>query len=46
LKGGELANLCPSTIGEAELIVDEALCQIGNETKLTFAFLCHCGLKQ
>ena len=45
LKGGELANLCPDTIGAAEDIVDQALCRIGNETTLAFAFLRHCGLK-
>ena len=44
LKGGELANLCPDTIGEAEVVVDEGLCRIGNETRLAFAFLRHCGL--
>jgi hypothetical protein len=45
LKGTELANLCPDTIGEAAEIVDEGLCRIGNETQLAFAFLRHCGLK-
>jgi hypothetical protein len=44
LKGGELANLCLDTIGEAEEIVDQGLCRIGNETTLAFAFLRHCGL--
>jgi transposase len=44
LKGGELANLCPDTIGEAEEIVDQGLWRIGNETRLAFAFLRHCGL--
>jgi hypothetical protein len=44
LKNGELANLCPDTIGEAEEIVDEALCRIGNDTRLAFSFLRHCGL--
>ncbi len=44
LKGGELANLCLDTIGEAEDIVDQGLCRIGNETRLAFAFLRHCGL--
>ena len=43
LKGGELANLCLDTIGEAEEIVDQGLCRIGNETTLAFAFLRHCG---
>jgi putative transposase len=45
LKGTELANLCPDTIGEAAGIVDEGLCRIANETRLAFAFLRHCGLK-
>ncbi len=44
LKNGELANLCPDTIGEAEEIVDEGLCRIGNDTRLAFSFLRHCGL--
>jgi hypothetical protein len=44
IQGGELANLCPDTIGEAEDTVDQALCRIGNETRLAFAFLRHCGL--
>jgi putative transposase len=44
LKGGELANLCLDTIGEAEEIVDQGLCRIGSETRLGFAFLRHCGL--
>jgi putative transposase len=44
LKGTELANLCLDTIGEAEEIVDQGLCRIGNETRLAFAFLRHCGL--
>lgn len=34
LKGSELANLCLDTIGEAEDIVDQGLCCIGNETKV------------
>jgi putative transposase len=44
LKDGELANLCPDTIDEAEVIVDQGLCRIGNETTLAFGFLRHCGL--
>jgi hypothetical protein len=31
------------TIGEAEEIIDQGLCRIGNET--AFAFLRHCGLR-
>ena len=45
LKGGELANLCPDTIDEAEEIVDQGLCRIGNDTRLAFSFLRHCGLE-
>jgi putative transposase len=45
LKGGELANLCLDTIGEAEEIVDQGLCRIGKDTRLAFAFLRHCGLE-
>jgi transposase len=43
LKGGELANLCLDTVGGAGEIVDQGLCRIGSETRLAFAFLCHCG---
>ena len=45
LKGGELANLCLDTIDEAEEIVDQGLCRIGNDTRLAFSFLRHCGLE-
>ena len=45
LKGGELANPCLDTIGEVEEIVGQGLCRIGNETRLAFAFLRHCGLE-
>jgi len=45
LKGSELANLCLDTIAEAEEIADEGLCRIGNDTRLAFAFLRHCGLQ-
>jgi transposase len=48
LKGGELANLCLDTLDtldEAEEIVDQGLCRIGNETRLAFGFLRHCGLR-
>jgi hypothetical protein len=44
LKGGELANLCPDAIGEAEEIVDEGLSRIGNDTTLAISFLRHCRL--
>jgi hypothetical protein len=44
LKGGELANLCLDTIGEAEEIVDQGLRRIGDDTRLAFSFLRHCGL--
>jgi hypothetical protein len=42
---GELANLCLDTIGEAQEIVDERLCRIGNDTRLAFSFLRYCGLR-
>jgi len=45
LMGTELTNLCPDTIGEAAEIVDQGLTRIGNETRLAFSFLRHCGLK-
>lgn len=45
LKGTELANLCPDTIDEAAVVVDQGLCRIGNESSLCFAFLRHCGLR-
>ena len=45
LKGGELANLCLDTLDEAEEIVGQGLCRIGNETTLAFGFLRHCGLR-
>ena len=45
LKGTELVNLCPDTIGEAAEIVDKGLCRIGHEVQLCFAFLRHCGLR-
>ncbi len=44
LKGTDLANLRLDTIGEAEEIVDRGLSRIGNETRLAFASLRHCGL--
>jgi hypothetical protein len=37
-------HLCLDTITEAEEIVDQGLCPIGNETRLAFAFLRHFGL--
>jgi len=45
LKGTELANLFPDTIGEAAEIVDHGLTRIGNETRLASSFLHHCGLR-
>ena len=45
LKGTELANLCPDTIGEAAEVADKGLSRIGSETRLCFAFLRHCGLR-
>jgi hypothetical protein len=44
LKGGELANRCLETLGEAEEIVDQGLSRIGHDTRLAFSFLRHCGL--
>jgi hypothetical protein len=35
---------CLDTIGEAEEIADEGLSRIGNDTRLAFSFLQHCGL--
>src|SRR5580693_1189144 len=45
LKRGELANLGPDTNDEAEEIVGQGLCRIGNDTRLAFSFLRHCGLE-
>jgi hypothetical protein len=40
----ELANLCPSTVAEAEVVADEDLCRIGAEAELCLSFLRHTGL--
>jgi transposase len=45
LKRGELANLCPDPIDEAEEIADQGLCRIDNDTRLAFSFLRHCSLE-
>jgi transposase len=44
LKGRELANLCADTIDEAAEHADRALCRIGDDAELCFAFLRHSGL--
>ena len=44
VKGRELANLCPESIGEAALTADAGLSRIGGDAQLCFAFLRHCGL--
>jgi hypothetical protein len=41
LKGGALANFCVDTVGDAEKIVDEGLCRIGNDSRPGFSFLRH-----
>jgi hypothetical protein len=38
VKGTELANLCPDTIGEAAEVVDAAIERVGSDTALAFAF--------
>ena len=45
LKGRELANLCANTVEEAAEYADEGLSRIGNDARLCFAFLRHCGLR-
>ena len=44
VKGRELANLCPDTMDEAEVVADAALLRVGNNTQLCFNFLAHTGL--
>lgn len=44
VKGRELANLCPDSIGEAAHSADDGLSRISGDTKLCRAFLRHCGL--
>ncbi len=43
-KNRELANLCPDTVEEAAVFADDGLVRIGEETRLCFSFLRHCGL--
>jgi hypothetical protein len=43
-KGTKLANLCSESIGEAAETVAEAPWRIGNQTRLVFSSLQHCGL--
>jgi DDE superfamily endonuclease len=44
LKGNELANLCPDTIGEAAVHANAGLSRIDGDASLCFAFLRHTGL--
>lgn len=44
LKNRELANLCPDTVEEAAVFADDGLMRIGEDTRLCFSFLRHCGL--
>ena len=44
VKGLELANLCPDTIGEAAVVANDGLARVGADNDLCFAFLRHCGL--
>jgi hypothetical protein len=44
VKGRELANLCPDSIGEAAWWAEEGLERVGGDAQLCFAFLRHCGL--
>ena len=44
VKGTELANLCPDTIGEAADVVDAAIDRVRHDAGLAFAFLHHSGL--
>jgi hypothetical protein len=41
---GKIANLHLDTTREAEEIVDEGLPSFGDDTRLAFSFLRHCGL--
>ncbi len=44
VKSQELANLCPETIGDAEVVADAGVLRIGNNEQLCFNFLEHTGL--
>ena len=44
VKGRELANLCPDSIGEAAYWADDGLSRISGDAQLCRAFLRHCGL--
>jgi putative transposase len=44
VKASELANLCPDTIDDAEVVADAALERIGNNEQMCFNFLEHTGL--
>jgi putative transposase len=43
-KSSELANLCPDSIDDAEVVADAALARIGNNEQMCFNFLEHTGL--
>ena len=44
VKAVELANLCPDTIGEAQVAAESDLSRVGTDTQLCFNFLSHTGL--
>jgi putative transposase len=44
VKAVELANLCPDTIGEAQVAAEFGLSRVGTDTQLCFNFLSHTGL--
>jgi putative transposase len=44
VKSVELANLCPDTIGEAQVAAEAGLFRIGTDGQLCFNFLRHTGL--
>jgi len=44
VKAVELANLCPDTIGEAQVLAQAGLERVGSSYELCFAFLDHTGL--
>jgi putative transposase len=44
VKSVELANLCPDTIGEAQVAAEAGLQRIGTSEQLCFNFVSHTGL--
>jgi transposase len=44
VKAVELANLCPDTIGEAQVAAESGLSRVGTDTQLCFNFLNHTSL--